>query len=397
MPTGTTPMQVMQGIEVPASSVNPAQFFQLTRRLTILEKSLPAFAGLGSTDTIPILQTGVLSGIMIQFSGQIVIALPTGTAASTGRWPYDMIRALRFTANGQSNLINCHGRYLKARELQQRGDLTDRGVVRGVGGASPGVQVNQGTMSLSGENWGIGQNVTGIAAGTYPIELEWYVPVAFDDLTLTGAIFAQTSATDLFLAIDWAPLTDLIALTGTATAVVTGSVNAFATLYTIPQGPNGDIIVPDLSTFHSVIESRVPQIANGDNEIRLAGQGVGKQLLRLMGTTFNQATAAVPVPLPVNSTNYGNLLWRFGGNDTPEVWNNGFAHAHRVEKLFDVDFGTFQGIWCHDFCSENAFRDSVDEGTATELRFLVNIPSGVVLTNAFAEYVQETVSIGSAA
>lgn len=394
--TGAVPIQIMQGIEVPVSSINPSEFFRLTRRLTILEKNLAAFAGLGSTDTIPILQTGVLSGIMVQFSGQVVITTPTGAAATTGRWPYDLARAMRFTANGQSNLINCHGGALKAREIMARGDLTDRGVVRGIGGASPGTQVNQGTLSLNTENWGVGQNVSAIPAATYPVELEWYVPIAFDDLTLQGAIFAQTSATDLFLAIDWAPLSDLFTLTGTATATVTGSINAFATLYTIPQAPTGDIIIPDLSVFHSMIESRVSTLGNGDNEVRLSGQGVGKQLLRIFGRTWNNGTTT-PVALPVNTTNYGQMLWRFGGNDTPEIFNNGNAFAHRVEKLYDCDLCTSAGWWSHDFCSENAFRDSVDEGTATELRFLINIQNGVTLTNAFAEYVQETVSIGSAA
>jgi hypothetical protein len=390
------PTQVMQGIEVPTSSIQPAQFFQLTRRLTILEKSLGAYAGLGSTDTIPILQTGILSGLLVQAQGQVVVTLGGGTAATTGRWPYDLIRAARFTANGQSNLINCHGAKLKAREIMARGDLSDRGIVRGIGGASPGTQVNQGTMSLNNDTWGLGSNVSAIpgAPTTYPFALEWYVPVAFDDLTLTGAIFAQTSATDLYLAIDWAPLTDLFVLTGAATAVVTMSVNVFATLYTIPQASNGQIIVPDLSTFHSLIESRYSTVANGDNEVRLAGQGVGKQLLRLYGQCWN---GVIPAPLPVNAVNYGNVLWRFGGNDTPEIWNNGLAHAMRIEKLFNNDLSTYQGFFCHDFASENAFRDSVDEGTATELRFLLNILNGVTLNNAYFEYVQETASIGSAA
>src|SRR5215470_6506197 len=195
------PTQVMQGIEVPTSSVNPREFMRLTRRISFVEKNLAAFAGLGFTDTIPILQTGVLSGLMLQFSGQLVVALPTGTCATTGRWPYDMVKAMRFSANGQSNLINCHGQKLKAREIMQRGDLTDRGVARGIGGASPGTSVQQGTLSLNTENWGLGQNVTAIvgAPTTYNVNLEWYVPVAFDDLTLQGAIFAQTSATDLYL------------------------------------------------------------------------------------------------------------------------------------------------------------------------------------------------------
>lgn len=391
---GPVPTQIMQGIEVPASSINPAQFFQLTRRLTILEKSFAAFAGLGSTDIIPILQTGVLSGIVVQFSGSVTVTPGTGTVASTGRWPYDLIRAARFTANGQSNLINCHGGALKAREIMARGDLCDRGVVRGVGGASPGTQVNQGTLSLNSENWGVGSNVSAIGAGTYTVELEWYLPIAYDDVTLQGAIFAQTSATDLFLAIDWAPLTDLFTLTGNATVTVAASVNAFATLYTIPQAPNGDIIIPDLSVFHSMIESRIQNVAQGDNEVRLAGQGVGKQLLRLFGRTFNGTT---PAPLPVSSNTYGQMLWRFGGNDTPEVLTNGNAMAHRTEKIFDADIGTLAGWWVWDFCQENAFRDSIDEGTATELRFLLNLTNNITPTNCFGEYVQETVSIGSAA
>src|SRR6266704_758414 len=393
------PTQVMQGIEVPASSIQPAEFFKLTRRLRITERTIAAFAGLGSTDNIPILQTGVVSGILLQFQGQVVVNLAAGTAATTGRWPYDLIRAVRLSANGQSNLINVHGAKLKVREIIARGDLSDRGVPQGIGGASPGTSRTQGTLSLNTESWGLGQNVTAIvgAPTVYNVNLEWYVPVSFDDLTLVGAIFAQTSATDLNIAIDWAPSSDLFLLTGAATAVVAGSVTATAPLYSIPQAANGDIIVPDLSVFHSLIESRVPVMTNGDNEIRLAGQGVGKQLLRLSGQTFNQAVAGNPVPLAVNAVNYGNVAWRFGGNDTPEVYPNGLLHAHVVEKMFDCDLGTLGGYWVHDFASENAFRDSVDEGGATELRYLLNIPSGVVLTNAFGEYVQETVSVGSAA
>ncbi|MGH7227064.1 MAG: hypothetical protein ACRELF_27930, partial [Gemmataceae bacterium] len=103
---GPVPTQLMQGIEVPASSINPTQFFALTRRLRLLEKNIAAFAGLGNTDVIPILQTGVLAELKVQFSGSLVVTPGTGTVASTSRWPYDTAKAVRFTANGQSNLIN---------------------------------------------------------------------------------------------------------------------------------------------------------------------------------------------------------------------------------------------------------------------------------------------------
>lgn len=389
------PTQVMQGIEVPASAINPQEFFRLTRRLTFSQKSF-TMSSLGNTDNVAVLQTGIISGLTIKFSGSLVVAAGTGTAATTPRWPYDMIKAARFSANGQSNLINVSGNKLKAREIMARGDLTDRGVENAIGGAHPGTTRRNGTLALNNEAWGVGSNVTAIPSGTYSVELEWYVPIAYDDLNLVGAIFAQTSATDLNLAIDWAPSSDILALTGNATAALTGQVIVSGKAYTIPQAPNGSVIVPDLSTFHSLIQTRSGSPTNGLNEIRLSGQGVGKQLMRLYWQTWNTA-GGVSAPLPTNATNLAQTGWRFGGNDTPEVYNDGKLLAYAVEKTFSSDLCTYNGYRVIDFCNENAFRDSVDEGTATELRFLEEIPNGVTLSNAFIEYVQETLSIGSSA
>lgn len=389
----TAPSQIMQGIEVPAANIDPKLFMQLTRRMTFLQKTA-TYAGLGLTDNIKILQSGILSGLKIRFNGSLVVTPGTGSVATTMRWPYDLIRAGRFSANGQSNLLNCSGGKYKARSIMARGDLTDRGVVRGIGGASPGTQVQQGTMSLNNEVWGVGQGVTAIANGTYTVDLEWYLPVAFDDKTLVGAIFAQTSATDLNLAIDWAPQSDLFVLTGNATVALTGTYTITGRLYTIPQGKNGEIIVPDLSTFHSMVQTRDINISNSVNELRLAGQGVGKQLLRIYGQLWNGST---PAPVPVNDTNFGQFGWRFGGNDTPELFQSGRDMATETEKVFDCDLSSLQGIWCLDFASENAFRDSVDEGTATELRIVVEAKAALSLSSPAMEYVQETASIGSAA
>jgi hypothetical protein len=380
---------VMQGIEVPTSSVDPVEFFRKTRRQTINQQAPKAFAGLGSTDNVQLLQQSVISGLVLRFSGTLNINIGTGTVASTARWPYDLPKALRFSANGQSNLINCSGGKLKLREQMLSPDLNDRGVTQTVAGAT----VTQGTLSLASEAWGVGSNTTGLATSTPAVELEWYIPVAFDDKTLTGAIFAQTSATDLLLSIDWAPLTDLFALTGNATVSITGNFTVTSKSYTIPQAPNGQVIVPDLSTFHSMIQSRYSQLANGVNEVRLAGQGVGKQLLRLYWQTWNGST---PAPLAVNDTNAGQLGWRFGGNDTPELFTNGRLMRYDCERRYGTDIGAIHGFKVFDFVYENAFRDSVDEGSATELRLVEEIPTGVTLTNSVLEYVAETASIGAA-
>jgi hypothetical protein len=384
----SAPTTVLQGIEVPTTSIDPAQFFARTRRLSYLVKT-SAFAGLGSTDNIPIQQAGIISGLRVRFVGSLVTTPGTGTAATSARWPYDLVRGFRFSANGQSNLINASGWKLKAREFMARGDLNDRGVVQRIGAGN----VQQGTLSLASETWGVGQNQSGLTGATTPIELEWYLPIAFDDVSLVGAIFAQTSATDLQLSIDWANASDIFVVTGNATMVLSGSYVVESKTYTIPQAPNGSVIVPDLSTFHSITQSRFTGPGNGDNEVRLAGQGVGKQLMRLWWQLWNGAAPGAPVP--VNATNFGNLAWRFGGNDTPEVMRDGSSMNHEMERTFGVDMGTLAGFAGFDFASENAFRDSVDEATATELRFLMNIANGVSLTNPSIEYVQETLSNGA--
>lgn len=397
------PSVSMQGIAVPASSVNAQQFFALTRRLTFNETTR-TYAGLGLTDTMSILQTGIISGLSIKFSGTLTINLGGGTCASTMRWPYDLIRAVRFAANGQSNLVNVSGAKLKYRDLLARGVLSDRGVVPqggtsgitavGQGGASPGTALSQGSMALASEVWGVGSNVSAIvgAPTVVPVELNWYVPIAFDEQTLTGAIFAQTSATDLTLAIDWAPVTDLFTLTGAATAVLSGTLMVSGRSFSIPE-VNGQVVVPDLSTFHSLIQTRYTAIGNGDSEVRLSGQGVGRQLLRVFSQLWNGT--APQAPLALTAANFGTMAWRFGGNDTPETLGDGRHLRYFDERLLGSDVGGTFGFALWDFCKEFAFRDSIDEGTATELRLLINVPSAVTLTNPVVEYVQETVFQGA--
>lgn len=387
------PMQQMQGVAVPATSVNAREFFLKTRRM-MLRQSTQTFPGYGATLNLPMLQTGIIGGLCIKFSGTLTVTLGGGTAATTMRWPYGLFKALRFAANGQSNLVNCGGAHLKAREIMQRGDLTDRGVARGIGGASPGTSRTQGTLSLANEDWGVGQNVTAIpgAPTNYPVELALYMPLAMDKVDLIGAIFAQTSSTDLSLAIDFAPIADLFTLTGAATAALTGTLVIEAETYTIPMGGDGQIVVPDLNVFHSIIQNRVAAIINGTNEVKLPGQGIGRSLQRMWFQVFNGTT---PAPLALNATNFGQLGWRYGGNDTPEAWQDGKSLAYWDERLFGADFASQQGIGIMDWCSEHAFRDAIDEGAATELRAIIEIPSGVSLTSAFVELTQETLFPGA--
>src|SRR5258708_1976003 len=104
-PADQAPTRVMQGIAVPSTSVDPRSFMAATRRLEVPLHG-GAYSGLGFTDQIIILQTGIIAGISLKVQATLTVTPGTGTVATTMRWPYDLLRAIRFTANGQSNLIN---------------------------------------------------------------------------------------------------------------------------------------------------------------------------------------------------------------------------------------------------------------------------------------------------
>jgi hypothetical protein len=382
-----------QGIVVPGSALNPKAFFQGTRRQRVLQKSIGSWQGFGNTDIVDTLRAGILAGYYVKLSGALHVTPGSGTVATTARWPYYVLRNGRFQANGQSNLIQSTGWFLRARELVTNDDLNDRGVVEGIGGASPGTQRTQGTMALSSESWGVGSNVTAIATGTYTVELSFFVPVAYEMKMLTGAVFCQTMSTTLELDLTWANKSDLFTLTGNGAVTFTPAVTVEAVMFTIPSDGKGGMVLPNLSAFHSYVVNRAPNnISQGNNEVFLAGQGVGRQLQRILWRT--QKTA-VPTPVIPTAANVTSPYWKYGTNTIPEQWLDGQVLRHDNERDCGSDVGAFAGFEVIDFDKTWGFRDSVNMGSATELRFgytLVN-----ALTSPFCEYAQDVMLAGAAA
>jgi hypothetical protein len=384
-PATTGAVRYMQGVAVPAESVDPVQFMARTRRRVNGEYN-KTWQGFGTSDNVELKKSDIISGIYVRFTGNLVITAGTGTVSSTRRWPYDLANAFKFTANGQSNVINCSGLKLKIREFMAPYlDLDDRGVIQSINN----VAVQQGTLSAASESWGVGSGQTNIASGTYAVDLVWYIPVAEDEVDLHGAIFAQTASTDLTLTAVWELVTNLFTTTGNATVTMTGSVQADSIKFSIPLDSTGNIVVPDLSTFHSLIQSRVTTVGVGPNEYRLIGQGAGKTLLRTYWQTWNGS--APQTPIPINDANFGEVGYRFGGNETPDDWQSSQHLRYWNERLYNVDAGPTWGFQSLDFAAMNAFRDAIDLGTTPDFRILDTVQSGVTLTNAAVEYVQETI------
>ncbi len=385
----TAPQRYMQGVSVPAESVNPARFFALTRRHIATEKVV-SYAG-QTQEIVELRKSDILSGITVRFSGTLTTAKGTGTVGTTRQWPYNLVKQARFTANGASNLINASGLALKVRDMMKRADLTDRGIAQTIGAAT----VSHGTLALASESWGVGSGASNIADGAYPVELEWFIPVAEDEQDLAGAIFLATSSSDLTLAFDLAANAELFALTANATATLTGSIHVSTTKFSIPID-NGQIVVPDLSLFHSLIQTRQTDVAVGENEHRLVGQGAGKSLLRTFFQVWN-GTGAAAAPLQMSAANFGKLAYRYATNETPDEFLNGQHMRVDEERRYNCDVGGVWGFGCHDFAHENAFRDVLDMGTAGELRLVTQIGSGVTLTSPALVYVTETMHLSGQA
>jgi hypothetical protein len=217
----------MQGIAIPAAVLDKNEFFRRTRRHIQQEKVLPFTLGSSTQDVVSLRKSDILSEVVLHITGSLVI---TGTTVnSLAAWPYNLIKNVKFSANGASQLISASGWSLRARELAKDEGLTDRGVTQVVGGTSR----NQGTLALACESWGVGSNTTALTAGTYAVDLVIVLPVAEDPFDLTGAIFLQSATADLTVEINWAQTADLFTV-NTGTVAFSGNCQVLTTKKNIP-------------------------------------------------------------------------------------------------------------------------------------------------------------------
>jgi hypothetical protein len=375
----------MQGIAIPAAVVDPAAFRRRTRRHIQQEKKISFTLGQSTQDIISLRKSDILTEINLHITGSLTITPGTGSVASTAEWPYNLIKKVSFSANGASSLIAARGWTLRAREIAKDEGLSDRGNVQTVGGVSR----NNGTLSLGCEAWGVGSNSTGLGAQTVPVDLVLTIPVAEDQFDLSGAIFLQTSSAELSVVLDWANLTDLFTLAGNGAATFSGNVEVVTTKFEIPT-ENGAIIVPDLSLFHSLVETSTPVLAVGENETIVVGQGAGKYVLRVIYQHYSAGS-----PVPMTSANFGLQAWRYGTAETPDQWPNGSMLRIAMERAYNSDLGGVLGYGVHEF-AKAGFRDLVDMGVTSDLRLVSNVVNAP--TNGKLWYAVESVySSGKAA
>lgn len=385
--TLTPSAPLIQGVASPDVVVDPQAFYIATRRLRFPMRSLTTIAGLGSTDSTQLRQTGIVAGLELRVTGTVTFGgTITGTSMSY-LWPFGIVKQIKLSANGQSNLVSCRGLTVRALEFITNPGMHDGGYTATFGSTA----VTAGSLKVGSDDWGtsgvnsLNPGATVAAIGAYTVDLTFFVPVAADPVSLIGSVYAQSAATNLTCDIDWETQASLMTLGGSATLATALQYSITGRAYSIPN-VGGRYCVPDLSQFHQLAEFRQGGLAQGLNEPLLPGTGVGRRLMRLL---FNVYSGTAPgQPLAMNATNFTTVGWAYGGNDQPESYPNGTNLRAENIRVAGVDIGGNWGLGLWDFANQFALRDTIDEALTSDLRIQIGLVASP--TNGYAQILQET-------
>lgn len=361
MPIGSdTP--VLETLPGQPYASDPAKFTQLTRP-NVAPFSTVAFPGAGGVVRAQVAQVGVLSRVRATLRASITV--DTGGVTALQPWPHGILKSVLMSVNGQDKLFACNGVDLHVLRFARNPALEE------------GTDVHPGTA-------GAGST---IAAGTYDIEIAWEIPVAMDDTSLVGALYAQSSATVIALELTMASLADLFADTTKITAW-TGTFTFEHKFFSVPRAPEGPLVVPDLSRMHAFVALDVPITAAGEAPaplIRSAGQ-LTRLFLQARKSTTAYLSAA---PVTAAASRIDSLRLEYGGNERPFVFNP----ASSLVRQNNRDYGGIlpYGYVALDFVRDNPTRDALLLQGVTELKAILGLNSAVSpSTGAQIHLVQET-------
>lgn len=360
MPVGTGAV-TLSTIPSEPFVVDPNAFFQMTEKNVVTVKTL-AMPNPGGFTSTQLLQTGIVSKLTLLFKGTLTVA--TAAATTSNQWPYIALAGFNLSANGQNDLFNCNGvdlHTLKSIKYPAYKDTVD---------VFPG--------SVGGGD--------SVGVGTYAINLTWEVPIAMDDTSLVGALYAQSSSTNLSIRLAMATMADLFSANA-GNVTLSGQFHVQETYFEIPYDAQGRIITPDLSRLHGFNAVETGITAAGESRlplIRSAGQ-LSRLFVSGHGSANNRLSAAANA---ATTKKWEALRLEYGGNQRPYV----FDPIELQLALNNQHYGStapYDRI-VMDFVRENPVRDIVLMQGVTELAVVPRVGSGVTITGGSFRVVQET-------
>ena len=361
MPTGTG-AQTASLVPDQPFAVDPGAFASMTKRNVT---QLPGVAHPGASAfwerALP--KDGILSKLVIKFVGTITVVNNAGSVDTTNEYPYNLLRHFELQINGSSDLWGCSGV-----------DLHCLGHVR-----YPSFQ--EETDDFPGA---IGAQV-GLAAAAHDVELTWEIPVSMDDVSLVGALYLQSLATNAAVKGRIAADSDLFVINGDATVAIDGTWFIEPTFWEVPYR-EGQVIVPDLSRLHGVTAVEVPIAATGRNRVPiLRAPGLLERLFISFERSDGNPLDAVRATADADKIDY--LALTYGANKTPMEWEPASFLKSQNNKHYGqtVPYQRF----VIDTVREHPIRDAIHMEGVTDLAVLADINPAVVLASAKTRLVQE--------
>lgn len=351
----------VQNVPVAPFVTDPATFFALTTKnvSTVYAGALP---GQGQFTPITLRKVGVISKLRITFVGTLTVA--TASVVTASSWPYNILSSVLLSANGQNNLWNCEGIELK--------------VLRFIRNPAYSEAVDTFPGSVGGGDT--------IATGTYNIYCTWELPIAMDDTSLVGSIFAQSDQASFNLELHQANNTDLFS-SNPGNATLAGNFSLQETFFSIPLNQKGEMILPDLSRLHGF--RSVPSGYNnvGINRVPLlVSNGMLERLF--ISASYSPGNRLSAMPNAVSSKKIDAVSLEFGTNQVPLNWNP----AADLLSLNNQWYGSPAPYdrMVIDLVRENALRDTLNLHNLTELAVNVSVNSGVTVSGGQIRLAQET-------
>lgn len=357
MPIGTG---AIQSTNVPSEAfvISPDEFNAMTTRNEASIENVAASFGLNWQKQLP--QTGIISRLVFTFTGTLTVA--AGGATAGARWPYGLLDKFSLSANGQNNLFSCDGLDLHALRFAR----------------NPAYREGVDTFAAA-----VGGGA--VSAGTTDLYLSWEVPIAMDDTSLVGSLYAQSGATSLTIDRTLATAAQLFSANDSRVSI-SGELTTAITRYSVPRSSaeGAPLVIPDLSRLHAFNAIELPLSATGDVRLELIRSSGSLGRLFFSG----QSAANTPLVATPGVDGIDAIRLEYGAAQRPYQYDPASVLLSRNNDYYG-DVLPYDRI-ALDFVRENAPRDMVLLQGVTDLALIPTINSGVSLSGATARLVQET-------
>lgn len=352
---GEVAAQTYQGVPVDEFFVVSPELFDQATILNTWQSPIKAIPGAGNPDRFDIPGRGLLGLIELVFTGTTTLTPGTGSVTPTDLWPYGLLSNLSLRLNG-SPILNGHGHAFEYRRKVKTKN-------------APDAMTSAPTAS--------GANVT---------EIHWLIPVAEDMIDLFGAVLSQ--ADDLYISLEYVQETiaNLFALTGNATAAITGNFQLNYYAFDVPVVPINNVqrgVLPDLDVLHRMSEFSTPAVV-GDTELRL--QQTGGVIERLFVWIDNTNGALI------DPASWSRVRMQFAETEEPITLPANVALSLNARHYFGRIAPKCLVV---DFTAWKAARDGVYPKGVANPKIIVTVPNTVTLNAGARVFCMQESLIGA--